>query len=82
MLKFPFYQMEVAHFHQLLKSLQNKPYTTEAELMEILDDIDALKDTWPRISLLLQAKVFQYDAENGGHYLTSGNKDSSMSQSS
>lgn len=32
LLKFPFYQMEVVHFQQLVKSIQTRAWTDEAEL--------------------------------------------------
>lgn len=59
MLKFPFYQMEVAHFHQLMKSLQQtKIWTVESELFEIFKDIEDLEETWVRVKMLLKADVF------------------------
>ena len=62
MLKFPLYQMEVMHFQILLKKLyQKKSWTLESELYEIFKDIELLEQTWPRMKLLLKAKVFQYE---------------------
>lgn len=67
MLKFPFYQMEVAHFRHVMEKLEDNMVTSEPELFEIFKDIDQINSNWLRVHTLLKADIFQLKRESQVH---------------